>query len=356
MRFPYKTDYGQDLDLFKSSSDRFWYGLLALVLLSMPLWVDTFWLGEVSYVFILGIVGIGLMILTGYAGQVSIGHAAFLGIGAYTHAILLSMGTPFVVSLVGATALSTLIGAGVGFPALRVAGIYLAMATFAFNFLVEFVLVRWESMTGGFSGFAVASPEFLGVSFTSGGGFYYICLFSIVLAILLTLNLLRSPTGRALIALRDSETAAQALGVRLARYKTTAFAISAGLTGFAGALFAHRIGYLAPDIFTIMFSIQLLLMVVVGGMGSIHGAIFGAIFVGALPQLIAIMRDYLPDSVARQPGIEPGIFGLLLVLTILFEPRGIYGRWLKIKHYFSVFPMHKKAAFSRQKSYTKSER
>jgi branched-chain amino acid transport system permease protein len=356
MRFPYKTDYGQDLNLFKSGADRFWYGLLALALVSLPLWVDTFWLGEVSNVFILGIVGVGLTILLGYAGQVSIGHAAFLGIGAYTHAVLLSIGAPFIVSIGGAVSLSTLIGAGVGFPALRVAGIYLAMATFAFNFLVEYVFVRWESVTGGFSGFAVASPEFLGVSLASGGGFYYICLISIVLAILLTLNLLRSPTGRALIALRDSETAARALGVRLARYKTTAFALSAGLTGLAGALFAHRIGYLAPDIFTIEFSIQLLLMVVVGGMGSIHGAIFGAVFVGALPQLIAIVRDDLPNSIARQPGLEPGIFGLLLVLTILFEPRGIYGRWLKIKHYFSVFPMYKKASLSRQKSYTKSER
>jgi len=296
------------------------------------------------------------MVLVGYAGQISIGHAAFLGIGAYTHAILLSVGIPFALSIAGAVSLTTLIGAGLGFPALRVAGIYLAMATFAFNFLVEYVFVHWESLTGGFAGFAVATPEFLGVSLATGGGFYYICLIAIVSTILLTLNLMRSPTGRALIALRDSETAAQTLGVRLARYKTTAFAISAGFTGLAGALFAHHIGYLAPDIFTIMLSIQLLLMVVVGGMGSIHGAIYGAIFVGALPQFIAIMRDYLPAQISRQPGLEPGIFGVLLVLTILYEPRGIYGRWQKIKHYFSVFPMYKKASFSRQKSYTKSER
>jgi branched-chain amino acid transport system permease protein len=356
MRFRYKTDYGQDLDLFKTRSDKFWYGLLALALLTLPLWIDTFWLGEVSNVFILAIVGVGLTILLGYAGQVSIGHAAFLGIGAYAHAVFLSVGVPFLASIGGAIALTTLIGAGVGFPALRVAGIYLAMATFAFNFLVEYVFTRWENVTGGFSGFAVASPEFMGVSLASGPGFYYVCLISIAIAVFLTLNLARSPTGRALIALRDSETAARSLGVQLARYKTTAFALSAGLTGLAGALFAHRIGYLAPDIFTIMLSIQLLLMVVVGGLGSIHGAVFGAVFVGALPQFIAILRDYLPNSISRQPGLEPGIFGLLLVLTILFEPRGIYGRWLKIKHYFSEFPMYKKSSLARQKSYTKSER
>lgn len=355
MRFPYKTDYGQDIDLFKSDNSKVTYGLLVLLLLLLPLKLGTFWLGEFSNVYILSIVGVALMLLLGYAGQVSIGHAAFLGIGAYTHAILLSVGVPFFVSLTSAGLLSMIIGAAVGFPALRVSGIYLAMATFAFNFLVEYVLTQWSSLTGGFSGFAVASPEMFGVSLGSGAGFYYVCLASLLAIVLIALNILRSPTGRALIALRDSETAAQALGVRIAVYKTVAFALSAGITGVAGGLFAHRIGFLAPDIFTIMLSIQLLLMVVVGGMGSIHGAIFGAIFVGALPQIIAILRDFLPHSISRQPGLEPGIFGLILVLTILFEPRGIYGRWIKIKHYFAMFPMYKKASFFRQKTYTKSE-
>ncbi len=356
MRFFFKTDYNQDINLFRDKVDRFWYGLLMLALLAAPLALEDFYLGEISYVFVLSIVGIGLMLLTGFTGQVSLGHAAFLGIGAYTHAVLLSHGAPFPVSMAAAALLSAAVGVAIGFPALRLTGIYLAIATLAFAFIIEHVLIKWESVTGGFKGFAVDRPEYFGIAITDDIPFYYLSLFCLVLAVVAALNLLRSPTGRAFIAIRDSEIAAQSMGVNLARYKTAAFAVSAGFTGFGGALFAHKIGYLAPDAFNILLSIQLLLMVVVGGLGSIHGAIFGAMFVGALPQAIAIGRDYLPETIARQPGLEPGLFGLILVFFILFEPYGIYGRWLKVKLYFSLFPLYKKATFKKQKTYTKSER
>jgi len=356
MRFFFKTDYNQDLNLFRDNVDRFWYGLLMAMLLAAPLLLEDFWLGEISYVFILSVVGIGLMLLTGFTGQVSLGHAAFLGIGAYTHAVLLKLGLPMVVTVPAATVAAAAIGAVIGFPALRLTGIYLAIATLAFAFIIEQVLIRWESVTGGFAGFPVPRPDFMGVSIVDDRPFYFLTLAALVLAVLVARNLLRSPTGRAFIAIRDSEIAAQSMGVHLAAYKTLAFAVSAGFCGFGGALFAHKIGYLAPDAFGILLSIQLLLMVVVGGLGSIHGAIFGAIFVGALPQMIAILRDYLPENVARQPGIEPGLFGIILVFFILFEPLGLYGRWLKIKLYFSLFPLYKKATFKRQKTYTKSER
>lgn len=356
MRFFFKTDYNQDINLTRDKVDRFWYGLLLFVLLAAPFVLEDFWLGEISYVFILSIVGIGLMLLTGYTGQVSLGHAAFLGIGAYTHAVLLHHGAPFIIAITAATLLSAFIGMVIGSRVLKLTGLYLAIVTLAFAFIIEHVLVKWESVTGGFKGFSVDRPEYFGITITEDVPFYYLTFFCLVLAVLAALNLLRSPTGRAFIAIRDSEIAAQSMGVNLARYKTTAFAVSAGFTGFGGALFAHKIGYLAPDAFNILLSIQLLLMVVVGGLGSIHGAIFGAAFVGALPQLIAIGRDYLPETIARQPGLEPGLFGIILVFFILFEPYGIYGRWLKVKLYFSLFPMYKKATFKKQKSYTKSER
>lgn len=356
MRFLFKTDYNQDIDLFRDNVARFWYALLIAALLAAPFLLEDFWLGEISYVLILAIVGIGLMLLVGYTGQVSLGHAAFLGIGAYTHGVLLKLGVPMIVSIPAATLLSAFIGAVIGFPALRLTGIYLAIATLAFAFIIEQILIRWEDVTGGFAGFPVPRPEAFGVAITEDVPFYYLCLGAVLLSVVVALNLLRSPTGRAFIAIRDSEIAAQSMGVNLARYKTLAFAISAGFTGFGGTLFAHKIGYLAPDAFNILLSIQLLLMVVVGGLGSIHGAIFGAMFVGALPQMIAILRDYLPEAISRQPGLEPGLFGVILVFFILFEPLGIYGRWLKIKLYFSLFPLYKKATFKRQKTYTKSER
>ena len=169
-------------------------------------------------------------------------------------------------------------------------------------------------------------------------------------------NILRSPTGRAFVAIRDSEIAAQSLGVNLGLYKALSFAISGAFTGLAGALLAHYIGYLAPDIFNIFLSLTLLLLIVVGGMGSLHGTVFGAIFVGFLPQLIAICRDYLPSSIGSQPGLEPMLFGLILVFFILYEPLGIYGRWMKIKLFFELFPTYKRQTFKKQKVFTKSDR
>jgi branched-chain amino acid transport system permease protein len=202
----------------------------------------------------------------------------------------------------------------------------------------------------------VPPPSILGHPLTRAWEFYYLCLAVLVLVVLGAVNLTRSPTGRAMVAIRDSEISAQSLGVNLVRYKTIAFALSAFITGLAGALLGHKLKFISPDAFNILLSIQLLLMVVVGGLGSIHGAIYGAIFVGGLPQVIALMRDYLPGPIARTPGLEPGLFGLVMILIVLFEPMGIYGRWLKIKAYFDTFPLYRRSTFKRQRSYLKTER
>jgi branched-chain amino acid transport system permease protein len=202
----------------------------------------------------------------------------------------------------------------------------------------------------------VPAPDLLGYPLTRGWELYYLCLAVLALVVFAAINLVRSPTGRALVAIRDSEISAQSLGVNLFRYKTVVFALSAGITGLAGALLAHRMRFISPDAFNILLSIQLLLMVVVGGLGSVQGAIYGAIFVGGLPQVIALLRDYLPTVIARTPGLEPGLFGLVMVLIVLFEPLGIYGRWLKLKAFFDYFPLYRRATFKRQRSYLKTER
>ena len=356
MRFVLKTRYDQDVDLFVHNGQRFWYGALILAVLLAPWIMDDFYLGELSLVFIYGIAGIGLMLLVGYTGLVSLGHAAFLAIGAYAHAYLLGHGLPFLVSLAAATLLSALIGAIVGIPALRMIGIYLAVATLAFAIIIEQVLSHWESVTGGYRGMPVPEAELFGLSLMGPRTFYYLCLIVLVGSLLAALNLLRAPTGRSFIAIRDSEISASSMGIHLARTKSTAFAISAGFTGLAGGLFAHKLGYLAPDAFTLLTSIQLLLMVVVGGLGSLHGVIFGAIFIGLLPQAIAFLRDTLPPAAAQIPGLEPGIFGLILVLFLIYEPLGIYGRWKKIRLYFGEFPLYRSATYKRQKSYLRTER
>ena len=173
---------------------------------------------------------------------------------------------------------------------------------------------------------------------------------------LLMLNLLRSPTGRAFVAIRDSEISAQSMGINLARYKTTSFALSAAITGIAGALYAHKLRILAPDQFTVLQSIELVLMVVVGGLGSIHGAYFGAAFLIALPQVIVLAKDYLPDAIGQATGLQPTVFGLILIGFVLFEPLGLYGRWLKIRTYLGMFPFYRRGMFKRQKAFMKSER
>ena len=378
MRFQFKTSYNQDIRLFKDRVDASWYGLLAVAVLALPALMSDYYVGEATWVFIYAICGVSLMALVGYTGLVSLGHAAFLGIGAYAHAYFLQHGVPWVVSVALAVALTTASGIVVGLPALRMTGIYLTIATLAFGVIIQEVFSRWESVTHGFAGMPVDKPTIFGVPFHDEWSFYYLCLFFLVLVLWMTRNLLRSPTGRAWIAIRDSEIAAQSMGVNLAIYKSIAFAYSAGLMGLAGALFAHKIAYLAPDIFTILLSIQFLLLVIVGGLGSLHGAIFGAVFVALLPPVIAILRDSIPDSMSqlardtglvplgmlgnavgeflRKPGVEAGIFGLILVLVILLEPLGMYGRWLKLKLFFSTFPMYKASTFKRQKSYMRSER
>ena len=356
MRFIFKTRWGQDVDLIKHNGQRLWYGLLLILVLLCPLYLDTFYLGELSLVYIYAIAGVGLMLLVGYTGLVSLGHAAFLAIGAYAHTYFLTRGWPLPLSLVGSALLTAAIGAMLGIPALRMTGVYLAIATLAFAFIVEQILMRWESVTGGYRGILVPEPQFVGLSLAGTTSFYFLCLGCLLLCWVFALNLLRSPTGRSFIAIRDSEISAQSMGINLALAKSTAFAISAGFAGLAGALFAHKIGYLAPDAFTLLTSIQLLLMVVVGGLGSMHGIIYGAIFIGLLPVAIAFLRDALPPAIAQIPGLEPGIFGLILVLFLIYEPLGIYGRWLKIRSYFEEFPLYRQATHKRQKSYLRTER
>ena len=378
MRFPFKTTYEQDIRLFRDRTTAVWYGVLVGVVLALPVLLSRYYIGEITWVFIYGICGLSLMVLVGYTGLVSLGHAAFLGIGAYAHAYFLQLGVPWVASVAIAVVITTACGIVVGLPALRMTGIYLAIATLAFAVIIQEVFTRWEAVTGGFSGMAVDKPVIFGVRLADEASFYYLCAAVLAVTLLLTRNLLRSSTGRAWVAIRDSEIAAQSMGVQLPLYKSFAFGYSAALMGLAGALFAHKLAYLAPDIFSILFSIQLLLLVIVGGLGSLHGVVFGAIFVALLQPIIAILRDSIPATKAsvssatgvgvigtigrgiggflKMPGVEAGIFGLILVLVILVEPAGMYGRWVKIRLFFSTFPMYKRDSFKRQKSYMRSER
>ena len=356
MRFIFKTDYVQDIRLAKHGGHHFWYSALLIAMLATPWIVSEYWLAQLTFILIYSIVGLGLMLLAGFTGLFSIGHAAFLGVGAYTQAVLTNYGMPFPLALIVAGALSAAVGMVVGLPALRVKGIYLGIATLSFGFIVEEVFARWESVTGGNAGIHIKSPNMFGWTLDSGEEFYFLCLVLTVVATLLILNLLRSPTGRAFVAIRDSEVSAQSMGIHLARYKTMSFAISAALAGIGGALYAHKLQFISPDQFDILQSIDLLLMVVIGGLGSVHGAFLGAIFLISMPQVIALSKDHLPTVVAQAPGLQGLVYGVVLIAFVLFEPLGLYGRWLKVRTYLQTFPFYRRGTFKRQKAFQRSDR
>jgi branched-chain amino acid transport system permease protein len=211
-------------------------------------------------------------------------------------------------------------------------------------------------VTGGNAGIHIKAPDVFGVKLDSDVSFYFACLVVSVLATLAVLNILRSPTGRAFVAIRDSEVPAQSMGIHLARYKTLSFAISAALAGVGGALYAHKLQFISPDQFSLLQSIDLLLMIVIGGVGSVHGAFLGAIFLITMPQVIALGKDWLPAAIGQAPGLQGFVYGAVLIGFVLFEPLGLYGRWLKLRTYLQIFPFYRRGMFQRQKSYLKSDR
>ncbi|QWG12860.1 branched-chain amino acid ABC transporter permease [Bradyrhizobium sediminis] len=381
MRFMFKTDYEDDIKLFPHSGYMVTYGVLLAFLMVAPFVLSSYLVSQLVFVFIYATVGVGLMILTGFTGQASLGHAAFLAIGAYTAGYLQQYNVPFPVYFLVAGLLTGVVGAMVGFPALRLQGIYLVIATISFAFIIEEILARWESVTHGNEGMRVKALQALGTTVSRDSpSFYFLCLAVLALTIVGTLNLLRSPTGRAFVAIRDSETAARSMGVNVSLYKVKSFAISAAITGFAGVLFAHKMSFISPEMFTLQLSIEFIIVILIGGAFSPHGAVLGAIFIVMIDPFLTYLKDDVPGMIAAVAatfgagaelaakiqsnvaafasanGLKGAIYGVIIVLFVLFEPLGLYGRWLKIKLFFQLFPLYKRATFKRQKIYVKSER
>lgn len=356
MQIVFKTSYDQDINILSKTGEYIRVVAVVLLMLCAPLFLDVYYLSELGILLVYVIAGVGLMILTGFTGQVSFGHAAFLGIGAYCHSILMTAGLPFSVSLILTTALTGAVGMMIGRSASRMRGFYLAVATLAFLIIIETVIGEWTDLTGGYAGFVVPELEVFGIFFAEAWQQYYLDLGLALFVIWGAANLLRSPTGRSFLAVRDSELSARSLGVNIEWVKIQSFGISAAITGMAGILLAHHLSYLSPETFGVLESLKLLLMIVVGGLGSITGAIFGAIFVSLLPVAISMLRDLLPGVIGQQAGLEPMLFGLIIVIFIVFEPQGINGRWKKLLHFVETFPYYRKSSFVRQKSYLKTER
>jgi branched-chain amino acid transport system permease protein len=290
--------------------------LLALValLVAWPWLAPRYFVFLASLVLVNAVVAIGLNLLSGYTNQLSFGHAGFLAIGAYTAALLTihAPAVPVPVTLIGAGVLTAAVGLAFGVPCLRLSGLYLAMATLAFGFVITEAILGLEGLTRGADGLRVPSARLGGWPLATDTARYYLVAAVTVLLVAAALNLARTRTGRALLAIRESEIAAEASGVPVARYKTIAFGVSAFYTGVAGGLFAFVVGFLSPDAFDVFLSVDFVVMIIVGGLGSVPGSIVGAAVVTVLHDSLAAFQNY-----------RPLIFGVILVACMLFMPGGI---------------------------------
>ncbi|MEQ8276977.1 MAG: branched-chain amino acid ABC transporter permease [Deltaproteobacteria bacterium] len=319
-------DYAEDLALFE---DRRWMVAAVLAFAACVGFVlgpaPDYAVFVTTRIALFVIAAIGLNLLMGYAGQISLGHAAFLAIGAYTHTILYTKGAPLLVGALAGAAVAGAFGFIVGIPSLRLEGPYLAISTLGFQVAVDQLLGRWESLTGGRMGLPVPAPEIF-VELSSRA-YAVLSIVVTTLVIIGAYNLTRSRIGRAFVAIRDNETAAESMGVNLVVYKTMAFAISAAITGLAGALLVHQSDSINPSNFTLLTSIELLVMIMVGGLASILGSVLGASLLVTLEHTLTAFADYQTVAI-----------GTILILVILFEPMGLRGRWLRMRLYFKAWP------------------
>jgi branched-chain amino acid transport system permease protein len=355
------TAYGTEMALLNTGTKRLTVGLIVLIGLALPFVVQDATLSLLATCCVAAIGAIGLGLVTGYAGQVSLGHAFFFGIGAYTSAFLsgdphgrtLGLGITNVLVWLPAAGLVAMIAGVIVAPlATRLRGLYLAIVTLGLVFIGEHIFSEWSALTGGLGvGRPPATLDLFGYSIgvTDAVGtrdqklFWFMFLLLLVFA-LAARNLARSKVGRAFTAIRDRDIAAGVIGVNLARYKTIAFAISSFYAGCAGALLYTLIGFIEPGSFSLVLSVQYIAMVLIGGAGTISGAIAGAFFITMLPTLTRQLQPFVPfistasDKMPNIFQVETILYGALIIGFLIFEPRGLFGIWHRIRSYWKTWP------------------
>ncbi|MEQ8216185.1 MAG: branched-chain amino acid ABC transporter permease [Smithellaceae bacterium] len=342
----YRENYAQELTIFETDYGRISMCVFLLLLFfATPFVVSSYMLYVINTIGIAAIAAIGLNILVGYTGQISLGHGAFFGVGAYAAAVLATrFGVGFYLAIPAAGVLTALVGMIFGIPSGRLKGLYLTIATLAGQFIIEYVLVHWDSVTQGTMGITLPSPRILQWEVVGDRPFFFMIFVSLVLMTWFAVNIMRSKYGRAFIAIRDNDRAAEGMGIPIFKYKLLSFAISSFYAGFAGALWAYYMVSVTAEPFNLGLSVEYIAMVIIGGMGNIPGAIFGATFITLLNELLRYITGllmnlgFITSSGLNMAPLREFVFGLAIVLFILFEPRGIAELWRIVRSSFRLWP------------------
>jgi branched-chain amino acid transport system permease protein len=336
-----KESYIADAALFDTRTQKVWLAVAATMLLLFPFMASEYWLYLACLVSINVASATGLNILTGYTGLVSLGQAAFMGLGAYTVAILQTrLGTPFLLNILAGGLVAMLGGIIVGIPSLRVKGLYLAIATIAASFITHFLFANL-GIAGGTGGLSLTPATLFGQPLDTSFRLYWVIVPITILMLLGAANLFRTRIGRAFIAIRDRDISAEVLGIPLLRYKLMSFGLSSFYAGVAGGLWAYFFRVVTPESFPLLMSIFFLAAIIVGGMGTILGAILGAVFMTMVPELLKLVFDLLPNNTELTVFLSPVrtiIFGLLIIGFLVFEPHGLAEVWRRIRRFFHLWP------------------
>ena len=338
--------YDQELTIFSTDFGRLWAGIGLLILFTIvPLLASPYMMYVFNMIGIAAIAAIGLNILIGFTGQISLGHGAFFGVGAYAGAIFATaLGLPMILSVPAAGLVTAGVGMIFGIPSGRLKGLYLTIATLAGQFIIEYLLIHWESLTKGTMGITLPPADLLGLSVSGDTGFYYIIFIALSGTVWIAINLMRTRCGRAFIAIRDNDRAAEGMGIPIFPYKLLSFGISSFYAGFAAALWSFYMGSITAEPFNLGLSVEYIAMVIIGGMGSISGSIFGAVFITLLNESLRFMTEILMNTgIITQSGLNVAplrefVFGLAIVLFILIEPRGLAEVWRIIRSSFRLWP------------------
>ena len=338
----FNTTYAADMAIFQTRRARRVLGVFIVALFAAPFFATSYWLDVINRAAIAVIAAMGLNILTGFTGQISLGNAAFLAVGAYSTAFLAGHGVPFLLACPLSGVIAAIAGMVFGIPSLRLKGLYLAMATLAAHFIVEFTVVHWEAVTGGVSGISIPAPSIGPLQFPDDRRLFFLIVPIAIAALWFAKNLFRSRVGKALVAVRDHDISAEVMGVNVFRHKLLSFAVSSFYVGLAGSLLAYQARIISPENFPLGLAIDYLGMIIIGGLGSVLGSVLGAVFLTLLPEVLRLLTGALsgtfPHLIQLVSSVKLGVFGLTIVAFLVFEPDGLADLWKRTRNWFQLYP------------------